>query len=154
MGGGHGTDSFARDLGAVSNRSEHVLVRQLRILREQLIDRGAARQLVENERYPDPRTLDARLTKADLRVDANTLQQWVHSHRGYAPRLVIANGRCAEPTRREAEICRLEWQDNDAKIRTGVVRDIPASPAVWCRWSAPPRCRYRVYNGRYIADKA
>jgi len=43
-------------------------------------------------------------------------------HRSEIPMLAIMEFALAS-ARREAEICRLEWQDNDARTRTGMVRD-------------------------------
>ena len=60
--------------------------------------------------------------------------------------------------RREAEICRLEWQDNDAHTRTGMVRDakhptakegnhrrFKYTPEAWSVVAAQPRSATRVF---------
>src|ERR1035437_5732153 len=71
-------DAFARRFRPVRNGRQDILVREVRVRREEILLALTIRQDVENQRDPDPRALDAGLAEADAGIDADALKQGVH----------------------------------------------------------------------------
>jgi hypothetical protein len=65
----------SRDLGTIGDGSTNIVRGELRIRFENPFNRLAAREEVENKRDPDARASDARLAKADVWVDRNSVKK-------------------------------------------------------------------------------
>jgi integrase len=122
----------------------------------------------------DPRIVqDARVACSELRLTAKSRKRsrrptaeelerlrkhFAHrDRRADIPMLAIMEFALTS-ARREAEICRLEWQGNDAKTRTGMVRDakhprakdgnhrrFKYTPEAWAVVEAQPRSSTRIF---------
>jgi hypothetical protein len=63
---------------SIIERRCYVVLFQIRKVAQNLLTRGAARQIVENIRYSDPLATDAWAPAADLRVDCDAIETPVH----------------------------------------------------------------------------
>ena len=71
----HGNNALARDLCTVGDGNTNIVRGELRIRFENLFSRLAVGEEVENKRDPDARASDARLAKADVWVDRNSVKE-------------------------------------------------------------------------------
>jgi hypothetical protein len=72
--------SLPRHLRPVGDASPHVCLFDSRVVFEDLRDRPSGRQEIENQRDPDPVSLDTWLAEADVRVNTDVFQNVVAAH--------------------------------------------------------------------------
>lgn len=69
--------TFSAHLSAIGEAGLNIQRNQTWILIEDLFERHAGGEKVENQRDPNARALDSWLAEADVRVDRDAIQQFV-----------------------------------------------------------------------------
>lgn len=72
--------AFPRHFGAVGDAGENVCFLQSRILQENFGGRHAAGEQVKHQRHPEAMSPNARLSKADARIDRDSRKQFFTRH--------------------------------------------------------------------------